>query len=87
MPDPQWSEAIKAICVRRTGANVTADEIIYFVARKIARYKKPKHIVFVDQLPKTDKGEIDRAAVKFEQLLERTLLEPDVGRYFKTMPF
>jgi len=66
VPDPQWSEAIKAICVRRTGASVTADEIIDFVAGQIARYKKPKHIVFVDQLPKTDKGDIDRAAVKSE---------------------
>jgi long-chain acyl-CoA synthetase len=66
VPDPQWSEAIKAICVRRTGANVTADELIDFVAGKIARYKKPKHIVFVDQLPRTAKGEIDRAAVKFD---------------------
>ena len=66
VPDPQWSEAIKAICVRRTGANVTADEIVDFVAGQIARYKKPKHIVFVDQLPKTDNGEIDRAAVKSE---------------------
>lgn len=66
VPDPEWSEAIKAICVRRTGANVIADEIIDFVAGQIARYKKPKHIVFVDQLPKTDNGEIDRAAVKSE---------------------
>lgn len=64
VPDPQWSEAIKAICVRRTGTSVTADEIIDFVAGQIARYKKPKHILFVDQLPKTDKGDIDRAAVK-----------------------
>jgi acyl-coenzyme A synthetase/AMP-(fatty) acid ligase len=34
------------------------------VAGQIARYKKPKHVVFVAQLPKNDKGEIDRAAVK-----------------------
>lgn len=64
VPDAQWSEAIKAICVRRPGANVTAEAIIEFTASQIARYKKPKHVVFVDQLPKTSKGEIDRAAVK-----------------------
>jgi acyl-CoA synthetase (AMP-forming)/AMP-acid ligase II len=64
VPDPQWSEAIKAVCTQRAGATTTPDEIIEFVAGQIARYKKPKHVVFVAQLPKNDKGEIDRAAVK-----------------------
>jgi acyl-CoA synthetase (AMP-forming)/AMP-acid ligase II len=64
VPDPQWSEAIKAVCTQRAGTTVTPDEIIEFVAGQIARYKKPKHVVLVAQLPKNDKGEIDRAAVK-----------------------
>jgi len=64
VPDPQWSEAIKAICVRRDGATISAPEIAEFVGGQIARYKKPKHLVFVDRLPLTAKGEIDRAAVK-----------------------
>uniref|UniRef100_Q07HQ5 AMP-dependent synthetase and ligase n=1 Tax=Rhodopseudomonas palustris (strain BisA53) TaxID=316055 RepID=Q07HQ5_RHOP5 len=64
VPDPQWSEAIKAICVRRDGATVSAQQIADFVGSQIARYKKPKHVTFVDQLPLTAKGEIDRAAVK-----------------------
>jgi len=64
VPDPQWSEAIKAICTQRAGATATADQIIEFVAGQIARYKKPKHVVFVDQLPRNDKDEIDRISVK-----------------------
>jgi acyl-CoA synthetase (AMP-forming)/AMP-acid ligase II len=64
VPDPQWSEAIKAVCTQRAGATTTPDEIIEFVAGQIARYKKPKHVVFVAQLPQNDKGEIDRASVK-----------------------
>jgi long-chain acyl-CoA synthetase len=64
VPDPQWSEAIKAVCVLREGASATAAEIADFVAGQIARYKKPKHVEFVDALPRTAKGEIDRAAVK-----------------------
>jgi acyl-CoA synthetase (AMP-forming)/AMP-acid ligase II len=64
VPDPQWSEAVKALCVLRTSKNATADEIIDFVGGKIARYKRPKHVVFIDELPKTSKGELDRAAVK-----------------------
>jgi acyl-coenzyme A synthetase/AMP-(fatty) acid ligase len=34
------------------------------VASQIARYKKPKHVVFVETLPKTGDGEIDREKVK-----------------------
>ena len=64
VPDPQWSEAIKAVCVLRPGTHATADDIIDFVAGTIARYKKPKHVEFVGELPKTAKGDIDRAAVK-----------------------
>jgi acyl-CoA synthetase (AMP-forming)/AMP-acid ligase II len=64
VPDPQWSEAIKAVCVRHASGSATAEEIIDFVGGKIARYKRPKHVVFVDSLPMTAKGDIDRAAVK-----------------------
>jgi long-chain acyl-CoA synthetase len=36
------------------------------VASKIARYKKPKYVVVVDSLPKTNDGEMDRDRVKKE---------------------
>ena len=62
--DPQWGEAVKAVCVCRPGKSVTASDLAEFVASKLARYKKPKHVVFVDALPKTAAGAIDRAAVK-----------------------
>lgn len=64
VPDPQWGEAIKAVCVLRPGLRATADGIIEFVGQQIARFKKPKHVIFVDQLPKTDNGENDRITVK-----------------------
>ncbi len=64
VPDPQWGEAVKAVCVCRPGESVMASELAEFVASRVARYKKPKHVVFVDALPKTAAGAIDRAAVK-----------------------
>ena len=64
VPDPQWSEAIKAVCVLRPSKMAAAEEIIEFVGGLIARYKRPKVVVFVDKLPKDGKGEIDRHAVK-----------------------
>ena len=41
-----------------------AAALIEFVGQRIARYKKPKHVVFVERLPRTAVGAIDRAAVK-----------------------
>jgi acyl-coenzyme A synthetase/AMP-(fatty) acid ligase len=41
-------------------------DLIEFVGQRIARFKKPKHVVFVAQLPRTASGQIDRQAVKRE---------------------
>ena len=64
VPDRQWGEAIKAVCVLKPGKTLDPQALIDFVASKIARYKKPKFVVFVDGLPKTSEGDIDRAKVK-----------------------
>jgi long-chain acyl-CoA synthetase len=64
VPDTKWGEAIKAVCVLKPEKTLQPEELINFVASKIARYKKPKHVVFVDALPKTTDEEIDRDQVK-----------------------
>jgi long-chain acyl-CoA synthetase len=64
VPDEEWGEAIKAVCVLKSGKSLDPQTLIDFVASKIARYKKPKHVVFVDSLPKTTDGEVDRNQVK-----------------------
>lgn len=64
VPDAQWGEAVKAVCEARPGAGVAAEALIEFVGQRIARYKKPKHVVFVERLPRNAAGAVDRAAVK-----------------------
>jgi acyl-CoA synthetase (AMP-forming)/AMP-acid ligase II len=64
VPDSEWGEAVQAVCVLKKGNNIGASELIEFVASKIARYKKPKHVLFVESLPKTASGEINREEVK-----------------------
>ena len=66
MPDQQWGEAIKAVCVLKEGKSLDEEVLIEFVASKIARYKKPKFVVFVDALPRNKDGEVDRDQVKKE---------------------
>jgi acyl-CoA synthetase (AMP-forming)/AMP-acid ligase II len=58
VPDTRWGEAVKAIVVRTPGAEVTAEELIAFARERIAGYKLPKSIDFVDSLPRTPTGKI-----------------------------
>jgi long-chain acyl-CoA synthetase len=58
IPDETWGEAVKAMVVRKPGATVTADELIVFARERIAHYKAPRSIDFVDALPRTLTGKI-----------------------------
>jgi acyl-CoA synthetase (AMP-forming)/AMP-acid ligase II len=64
VPDQTWGEAVKAVVEPKPGGELEAQDVISAVADRIASYKKPRLVVFVDQLPRTREGEIDRAAVK-----------------------
>jgi long-chain acyl-CoA synthetase len=64
VPDPKWKEVIKTVCVLAEGSQLSAEELIAFVGDKIARFKKPRYVQFVGELPYTVDGSIDRNAVK-----------------------
>ena len=63
VPDPKWKEGIKAVCVLKYGHTLSAEALIEFVGSRIARYKKPSQVQFVESLPRKN-GNIDREAVK-----------------------
>jgi acyl-CoA synthetase (AMP-forming)/AMP-acid ligase II len=58
IPDPYWVERVHAVVVLKEGASVTSDELIDFCKKRIARYKAPKSVEFVESLPKTPSGKI-----------------------------
>ena len=58
VPDPEWGEAIKAVISLVPGRTVSETELIDFCAEHIARYKKPRSVDFVDELPKNNYGKI-----------------------------
>jgi len=64
VPDPKWKEGIKAVCRLHEEKSVTADELIRFVGERIARFKKPQYVEFVDELPLKTDGSIDRETIK-----------------------
>ena len=64
VPDPEWGEAVRAFCVLKKGHALSAEALIDFVAARIARYKKPRQVVFMESLPRTAGGAVDREAVR-----------------------
>lgn len=64
VPDPKWGEAVYAAVVLRPGARTTEGELIAFAKSKLARFKVPKAVKFMDALPKTPVGKILRRTLR-----------------------
>jgi len=64
VPDEKWGEAVKGIVVLKQGQTATEQEIIRFCKEKIAHYKAPKSIDFIDALPRTGSGKIQKKGLR-----------------------
>ncbi len=64
VPDPRFGEGIKAVCALHPGKTLTKEELVAFCGTLIAGYKKPRYVEFIDELPKTENGTIDRKRIK-----------------------
>jgi acyl-CoA synthetase (AMP-forming)/AMP-acid ligase II len=58
IPDERWGETVKALVIARAGSSPTADELIAFARDRLAGYKLPRSIEFVDELPRTPSGKV-----------------------------
>ncbi len=59
-PDERWGEAVVAFVVPRPGSALTPDEVIAHCREKIAGYKRPRAVKFVEALPKLPNGKIEK---------------------------
>jgi len=64
VPDERWGEMVAAAVELRPGATVTPAELSTFAREQIATFKCPKLISFVDRLPRTVSGKVQRAEVR-----------------------
>ena len=64
MPDDRWGESVKAFVVRRPGESVSEEDIIAHCRTLIASYKKPKQVVFIDELPRLPNKKIDKKQLR-----------------------
>jgi long-chain acyl-CoA synthetase len=58
IPDPIAGEAVKAFVVKKAGAQVTEQEIIDFCRARIANYKAPRSVEFIEALPRNPSGKV-----------------------------
>jgi len=68
--DPKWIEAVVAAVVPKQSAALSPDAVIAHCRSKLARYKVPKHVVVLEQLPKNPSGKILKRDLR-EQYADR----------------
>ncbi|MGB4873605.1 MAG: long-chain-fatty-acid--CoA ligase [Candidatus Promineifilaceae bacterium] len=60
MPHKRWGESPHAFVVLRPGATATEDEMKQFIHDRLAHFKTPQWVTFVDELPKTATGKVQK---------------------------
>jgi fatty-acyl-CoA synthase len=66
VPSERWGEEVKAVIVLQSARSVSAEELIGFCGERLAGYKRPRSVDFVDDLPRNANGKV----------LKRVLREP-----------
>ena len=75
VPDPRYGEAVMVSVILREGASLTEDELREYCAGKIAHYKVPKYVIFVDEFPMTVTGKIQKFKMRDAAVEELGLAE------------
>lgn len=63
VPDEQWGEVVKAVVATTHGEGLDYDDLRAFLGDRLARFKHPREVEYVDELPKSGTGKIERSAV------------------------
>jgi fatty-acyl-CoA synthase len=72
IPDEKWGETVKAIIVLREGQAVTAEAVIEFCKGKLAGYKRPRSVDFIEALPRNASGKVLKKELREKYWVGRT---------------
>lgn len=64
VPDEYWGEAVCAVVVAVAGRRPTEAELVEHVRSRLTGFKRPRHVLFVDALPLTSNGKVDKNQVR-----------------------
>ncbi|XXF78392.1 long-chain fatty acid--CoA ligase [Myxococcaceae bacterium GXIMD 01537] len=63
VPDPKWGETPRALVVPRPSSSLSPENLVAWCEGRLARYKTPRSVRFVEALPRTAAGKVDRRAL------------------------
>jgi acyl-CoA synthetase (AMP-forming)/AMP-acid ligase II len=66
VPDTEWGEVVTAVIVRRPGAALTPEDVIAYTKSRLASYKAPAYVAFVDELPRNAMGKVLKTDLRKE---------------------
>ncbi|MDT3399305.1 acyl--CoA ligase family protein [Streptomyces sp. B1866] len=72
VPDEKWGERPKAFVVLKDGQAATEEDLLAHARERIARFKAPREVAFVDELPKTSTGKVRKYALREREWAGRT---------------
>jgi fatty-acyl-CoA synthase len=64
IPDPKWGEVGRAVVVAKPGTEPTLESIVAYGGARLARYKLPKSVVLVEELPRNGAGKVVKARLR-----------------------
>lgn len=64
VPSEKWGEAPHAVVVLREGETIGEEEIITYCRSKLAHFKSPRSVTFMEELPKTASGKIQKVVLR-----------------------
>jgi fatty-acyl-CoA synthase/long-chain acyl-CoA synthetase len=64
VPDEKWGESVKAVVELLPGASATSQELIEFCSARLADYKRPRSVDFVEQLPRNPAGKLLKTRIR-----------------------
>jgi acyl-CoA synthetase (AMP-forming)/AMP-acid ligase II len=64
LPDREWGEIVVAVVIQRPGADTTEEELIAFCRARMSGYRKPRRVLFADELPLTSNDKVQRAELR-----------------------
>ena len=64
VPDPKWSERPLACVVAEPGADLSRQDVLDFLAPRVAKWQLPDDVVFIDEVPKTSVGKFSKKTLR-----------------------
>jgi len=66
VPNVEWGQEPRAVVVLREGGSATPEEMMEYCRSKLAGFKRPRSVVFVDALPRSPMGKLLRKKLREE---------------------